>query len=145
MATILLLQWSTHLPEIRGRFQFLDLFAGHAQVFTTWFLSHQDLGWLLLFLVTLPALQTPCPTKHFLEDSYRGTFLRTSRGYSSTKFDEIFCPGERTMNFLSSAGFLFACCISFLRGFVIPFKPPYHTRCIPKSAQVSSMDCTLRI
>ena len=32
--------------------------------------------------------------------------LRTSSGYSCAKIDEIYCSGERTMNFLSEAGFL---------------------------------------
>lgn len=30
IAIVLLLQWSKNLPEIRTRFQFLDLFAGEA-------------------------------------------------------------------------------------------------------------------
>ena len=38
-AIVLLLHWSTHIPEIRPRFEFLDLFAGGAQASTTWFLS----------------------------------------------------------------------------------------------------------
>ena len=44
-AIVLLLQWSTHIPEICPRFQFLDLFAGGAQASTTWFLSTID--WVL--------------------------------------------------------------------------------------------------
>ena len=36
IAIVLLLQWSKNLPEIRTRFQFLDLFAGEAKAYTVW-------------------------------------------------------------------------------------------------------------
>ena len=39
IAIILMLKWSTNLPEIKPRFEFLDLFAGCAQGYTTWLLA----------------------------------------------------------------------------------------------------------
>ena len=39
IAVVLLLMWCQHLPEIKPRYEFLDLFAGCAQGYTSWILG----------------------------------------------------------------------------------------------------------
>lgn len=85
---ILMLQWSTNIPEIKPRFQFMDLFAGCAQAYDTWLLAHY------MFESSMPAL-------YVLK-----SLPRSECGFSCVKIDHNFRPGQRTMDFLSSAGFL---------------------------------------
>ena len=77
IGSCLLLLWSKNLPSTCPRFHFLDLFAGVANATKVWPL--------------VPRVGPP--------------FIRSTAGYTCASVDESYFPGERTMNFVTPAGF----------------------------------------
>ena len=102
IGVVLLLTWSTNIPPIEPRFHFLDLFAGQAAATKVWFLAAVCLlsQWKFGKFAALMSQPKSICGGGIIK-------LRSGYGYKCCTIDELYFQGQRTMDFLSPAGFLF--------------------------------------
>ena len=96
IAVTLMVMWSTNVPPIQRRFQFLDLFAGVANATKVWLLGCSMHNHPKIVVEVTAPCSPMMPT----------ALPRSSAGYATATVDESHRPGERIMNFLTPPGII---------------------------------------